>query len=59
VKLQIMQTGENSIIEARILSHSTKTCIHSALICNKFKFMALWLNTKINPSTLFGPLHLI
>jgi len=54
-----MQTGENSIIEARILYHLTH--IHNALICNKIKvfdvlfaikykcltFMTLCLNTTI------------
>ena len=58
-----MQTGENSIIEARILYHLTH--IHNALICNKMKvfdvlfaikykcltFMTLCLNTTINLST--------
>jgi len=32
-----MRTGENSIIEARILSHSTVTRVHSALICSSMQ----------------------
>jgi len=32
-----MQTGENSIMETRILYHSTVTRIHSALICSKIQ----------------------
>jgi len=54
-----MQTGENSIIEARILYHSNSYKYIVLLFAVKYKFMTLWLNTTINSSALSGVLHLI
>jgi len=53
-----MQTGENSIIEARILYNSNLYTHMVLLFAVKYKFMMLWLNT-INSSALSGLLHLI
>jgi len=53
-----MQTGENSIIEARILYNSNLYTYMVFLFAVKYKFMMLWLNT-INSSALSGLLHLI
>jgi len=54
-----MQTGENSIIEARVLYHSNSyTCI-VLLFAVKYKFMRVWFNTTINSSALSELLHLI
>jgi len=53
-----MQTGENSIIEARILYHTSYTYI-VLLFAVKYNFMTLWLNTTINSFALSGLLHLI
>jgi len=41
-----MQTGENSIIAARILYHSNSYTV--LLFAVKYNFMALWLFTKLN-----------
>jgi len=50
-----MQTGENSIVEARILYHSnTYTYIHSALICSKIQVYDVMVNITINSSALSG-----
>jgi len=49
-----MQTGENSIIEARILCHSYTYTYIVLLFAVKYKFMTLWLNTTINSSALSG-----
>jgi len=54
-----MQTGENSIIQARILHHSDSYACIVLLFVVKYKFMTLWLNTTINSSALSGLLHLI
>ena len=54
-----MQTGENSIIEARILYHSNTYTYMVLLFALKYKFMTLWLNTTINSSALSGLLDLI
>jgi len=54
-----MQTGENSIIESRILYHSNTYTYVVLLFGVKYKFMTLWLNAKINSSALSGLLHLI
>jgi len=54
-----MQTEENSIIEARILYHGNSYTYVVLLLTVKYKFMTLWLNTKINSSALSGLLHLI
>jgi len=40
-----MQTGENSIIEARMLYHSNSYTV--LLFAVKYKLMTLWLNTTI------------
>jgi len=53
-----MQTGENSIIEARILYHSNSYAYIVLLFAVKYKFMTLWLNT-INSSALSVLLHSI
>jgi len=45
-----MQTGENSIIEARI-----QLVYIVLLFAVKYKFMTLWLNTTINSSALSLP----
>jgi len=54
-----MQTGESSIIEARILCHSNSYTYIVLLFAVKYKFMTLWLNTTINSSALSGLLNLI
>jgi len=54
-----MQTGENSIIEGRILCHSNTYIYIVLLYAVKYKFMTLWLNTTNNSSALSGLLHLI
>jgi len=54
-----MQTGENSVIEARILYHSNSYTYIALLFAVKYKFMTLWLNTTINSSALSGIHHLI
>jgi len=54
-----MQTGENSTTEARILYHSNSYAYMVLLFAVKYKFMTLWLNTRINSSALSGLLHLI
>jgi len=54
-----MQTGENSIKEARILDHSNLYTYIVLLFAVKYKFMTLWLNTTINFSALSGLHHLI
>jgi len=54
-----MQTGENYIIEARILYHSNRYTYIVLLFAVKYKFMTLWLNTTSNSSALSGLLHLI
>jgi len=54
-----MQTGENSIIEARILYHSNSFMYIVLLFAVKYKFVTLWLNTTINSSALSGLFHLI
>jgi len=54
-----MQTGENSIVEARILCHSNSYTNIVLLFAVKYEFMTLWLNTAINSSALSGLLHLI
>jgi len=54
-----MQTGENSIIVACILYHSSSYTYIVLLFAVKYKFMTLWMNTTINSSTLSGFLHLI
>ena len=54
-----MQTGENSVIEARILYHSNSYTYTVPLFAVKYKFMTLWLNTTINSSALPGLLQLI
>jgi len=41
-----MQTGENSIIEARILCRSN-SYTYLLLFAVKYKFMTLWLSTTI------------
>jgi len=51
-----MQTGENSILEARMLYHSNS---YAYLFAVKYKFTTLWLNTTINSSALSGLLHSI
>jgi len=53
-----MQTGENSIMEARILYHSNSYAYIVLLFEVKYKFMTLWLNTTINSSAL-SALYLI
>jgi len=54
-----MLTGENSVIEARILYHNNSyTCI-VLLFAVKYKLMTLWLNTTINSSAPSGLLHSI
>ena len=58
-KWRIMQTGENSIIEACILYHGNTYTYIVLLFAVKYKFMTLWLNTTINSSALSGLLHLI
>jgi len=52
-----MQTGENSIIEARILYHTNSYTYTVLLFAVKYKFMTLWLNATINSSALSGLLH--
>jgi len=47
-----MQTGENSVIEARILYYSNSYIV-------KYKFMTFCLNTTINSSAVSGLLYLI
>jgi len=54
-----MQTGENSITEARILYHSNTYTYIVVLFAVKYKSMTLWLNTTISSSALSGLLHLI
>jgi len=54
-----VQTGENSIIEVRILYHSKSYTYIVLLFTVKSKFMTLWLNRTINSSALSGLLHLI
>jgi len=54
-----MQTGENSIIEARILYHSNSYPYTVLLFEVKYKLMTLWLNTSTNSSALSGLLHSI
>jgi len=54
-----MQTGENSIIEARILYHSNSYTYIVLLFAVKYKLMTLWLKTTINSSALSGLLHSI
>jgi len=54
-----MPTGENCIIEARTLYHSISYTYIVLLFAAKYKFKTLWLNTTINSSALFGPLHSI
>jgi len=54
-----MQTGENSIIEARMLHHSNSYTYIVLLFAVKYKFMTLWMNTTINSSALSGLSHLI
>ena len=49
---RITQTGENSIIEARIPYHSNSYAYIALLFAVKYKFMTLWLNTTINSSAL-------
>jgi len=53
-----MQTGENSIIKARIPYSNSYTYI-VLLYAVKYKFMTLWLNTTINSSAVSGLLHVI
>ena len=53
-----MQTGENSIIEARILYDSNSYAYIVLLSAVNYNFMTVWLNATINSSTLSG-LHLI
>jgi len=52
-----MQTGENSIIEARILYHTNSYTYTVLLFAVKYMFMTLWLNATINSSALSGLLH--
>jgi len=54
-----MQTGENSIMEARILYRSNSHTQIVLLFAVIHKFVTLWLNTAINSSALSGLLHLI
>jgi len=54
-----MQTGENSIIEARILYHSNSYTYMVLLFAVQYKFMTSWLNTTVNSSALSGLPHLI
>jgi len=54
-----MQTGENSIIEARILYHRNSYRYIVLLFAVKYKFMTLWMNTTIKSSALSGLVHLI
>ena len=54
-----MQTGKNSIIEARILYYSNSYTYIVLLFAVKHNFMTLWLNTTINPSALSAFLYLI
>jgi len=54
-----MQTGENSVIEARILYHSNSYAYIVLLFAVNYKFMTLRLNTAINSSALFGLLHFV
>jgi len=54
-----MQTGENSIIEARILYHSNSYTYIVLLFAVKYNFMTSCLNTTINFSAPSGFLHLI
>jgi len=54
-----MQTGENSIIQTRILYHSNSYTYIVVLFAVKYKFMTSWLNTTINSSALSRLLHLI
>jgi len=54
-----MQTGENSIMEARMLDHINSYAYIVLLFAVKYKFMTLWLNTTINSSALSGLLHSI
>ena len=51
-----MQTGDNSIAEARILYHSNSYTYIVLLFAVKYKFMTLRMNT-INSSALSGLLH--
>jgi len=53
------QTGENSIIEARILYYSNLYAYIVLLFAVKYKFMTLWLNTSINSSALSGLVYSI
>jgi len=52
-----MQTGENSIIEGRILYYSNSYAYIVLLFAVKYKIMTLWLNTTINSSALSPLLH--
>ena len=52
-KWRIRQTGENSIIEARILCHSNWYTYIVLLFAVKYNFMSLWLNTTIDFSALY------
>jgi len=54
-----MRTGENSIIEARILYRGNSYTSVVLLFAVKYKFMTLWMNTTINSSALSGLLHSI
>jgi len=54
-----MQTGENSIMEARVLYHSNSYTYMELLFAVTYKFMAFWMNTTIKSSALSGLLNLI
>jgi len=54
-----MQTGENSITEARILYYSNSYAYIVLLFAVKQTFMTLRLNTTFNSSALSGLLHSI
>jgi len=54
-----MQTGEHSVIKARILYHSNSYTYIVLLFAVKCKFKMFWLNTTINSSAPPGLLHLI
>ena len=58
-KWRITQTGENSIIEARMLYHRNSYAYIVVLFAVKYKFMTLCLNKTINSSALGGLLHSI
>jgi len=49
---RITQTGENSIIEARMLYHRNSYAYILLLFGVKYKFMTLWLNTTCNSAAL-------